>query len=66
MTKARRLTAEDISALLKIAPRSNEELRTLTGFSRSSVSKYLESMEIDGLAHRRRNQIHRSIGYQYI
>ena len=66
MSKARRLTAEDISALLKIAPRSNEELRTLTGFSRSGVSKQLERMELAGLAHRRRKEIHRAAGYQYM
>jgi DNA-binding Lrp family transcriptional regulator len=66
MSTKRVLTSEEISALLKLAPRSNEELRTLTGFSRSGVSKQLEKMELAGLVHRRRKEIHRAAGYQYM
>jgi biotin operon repressor len=66
MSRKRILTSETISAFLKLAPRSNEELRTLTGLSRSCVSKYLEQMESDGLVHRRRKEIHRGSGYQYM
>jgi biotin operon repressor len=66
MTKHAHRLADSILALVNAAPRSNEELRTLTGFSRSAVSKYLEKLESSGLVHRRRKEIHRASGYQYM
>jgi DNA-binding Lrp family transcriptional regulator len=60
------LSAQSIEALLKVAPRSNEELRKLTGYSRSGVSSQLERMELAGIAHRERVEIDRAAGFQYM
>jgi predicted transcriptional regulator len=68
MTKISRppLSAQSIEALLKVAPRSNEELRKLTGYSRAGVTNQLERMELAGLVHRERLNISRAAGFLYI
>lgn len=54
---------EKISEFLKISPRSNEELRQLTGLSRSGVNNQMERMVLAKLAHRKRHEIRRAAGF---
>lgn len=68
MTKPHRqsLSPKAIEDLLRAAPRSNEDLRLLTGYSRCGVRNQLERMESAGMIHRERREIPRAAGYCYI
>jgi predicted ArsR family transcriptional regulator len=60
------VTFEFIGEILKVAPRSNDELRRLTGYSRCGIRKHLDRMEADGLIHRRRLEIDRAAGFLHM
>lgn len=67
MTKTRApISVDSILAILKDGPRKVEELRTLTGYSRSGVAGLLERMNVAGQVRRESVEIPTASGYCYV